>query len=490
MSDEQATERIENYDLIIIGSGSGNAIPDHLDDWNIAIVERGTFGGTCLNVGCIPSKMFVLPADKALEAQHAAKLGIDTQFNSADFGAIRDRIFGRIDSISAGGRDYRATGTPNVTLIEGTARFIGDKRFDVEGRTITAPNVLLAAGARPVVPPIPGLVETGFHTSDTIMRLDDLPARLGIIGGGFIAVEMGHVFSALGSAVTLINRSNTLLRGFDGDISTRFTEVFGERVDLRFGHVPTKVERLDDGAIAITVGGDRVVVDELLVATGREPNSDLLDVDAGGVECHHHGTVAVDDTMATNVEGVWAIGDIANSYQLKHLANAEAKVAFWNIGHPDEPPRHQSYKAVPGAVFSNPQVATVGLTEEQAIEQGIAHRVGRRDYAGTAYGWALVDETSFAKVIVSSETGLILGAHILGPQAASLIQPIIQAMEFDTPAEQLAHDVFYIHPALTEVVENALLEALSTEEPDVDPASEHDVDPAPPDADRAPGHED
>ncbi|MFK7919388.1 MAG: mycothione reductase [Ilumatobacter sp.] len=492
MSENNSTNT-ENFDLIIIGSGSGNSIPSYLDDWNIAIVERGVYGGTCLNVGCIPSKMFVLPADAALAARNGAKLNIDTQFNGADFGAIRDRVFGRIDSISEGGRDYRATGTENVTLFEGTARFDGDKRFVVDmnndgpQRFIAAPKVLLAAGARPVVPPIPGLVETGFHTSDTIMRLPELPKRLGIIGGGFIAVEMGHVFSGLGSDVTLINRSMGLLRGFDQDITERFGEVFSKRVDLKFGHVPTKVERTDDG-IVITNGGERIVVDELLVATGREPNSDLLDVEAGGIECTPRRTVQVDDTMATNVEGVWAIGDIANSYQLKHLANAEASVAFWNLSHPDDQQR-QSYKAIPGAVFSNPQVASVGLTEQDARAQGLPISVGKRDYAGTAYGWAIVDETSFAKVIVNTETGLFVGAHILGPQAATLIQPIIQAMELDTPAATVARSVFYIHPALTEVVENAILEALVDPDPQrvVPPASAGDIESNRADSDMAPG---
>jgi len=462
-NDTQSNLETEEFDLIIVGSGSGNSIPEYMSDWKIAIVERSTYGGTCLNVGCIPSKMFVLPADAALGAQRAGKMNIDTQYNGVDFPALRDRVFGRIDSISDSGRDYRANGSENVTLFEGTASFVADKVFDIDmnnggARRITAPQVLLAAGARPVVPPIPGLVETGFHTSDTIMRLDDLPKRLGIIGGGFIAVEMGHVFSAFGSEVTMINRSNGLLRGFDKDIAERFTELFSDRVDLRAGHVPTNVERTDAG-IVITVGGEEIVVDELLVATGREPNSDLLMIEAAAVECNTNRTIKVDDTMATNVEGVWAIGDIANSWQLKHLANAEASVAFWNIAHPDDI-KSQSYKAIPGAVFSNPQVASVGLTEQDAEAQGIAFSVGTRDYAGTAYGWAIVDETSFAKVLVSSETGLIIGAHILGPQAATLIQPLIQAMEFDQKAEDVARAVFYIHPALTEVVENALLDAL------------------------------
>jgi mycothione reductase len=450
--------RAEEYDLIIVGTGSGNAIPEYFDDWKLALVERDVFGGTCINRGCIPSKMFVVPADVAVSAASSGKLGLDTSFDGADWPAIRDRIFGRIDPISRGGREYRISGSPNVTLIEGTAVFLSDHTLDVEGRLITAPNILLAAGSRPSVPPIPGLVETGFHTSDSIMRLPDLPARLGIIGGGFIAVEMGHVFSGLGSDVTVFNRSNTLLTGFDGDVAARFTELFARRVDLRLGHLPTRVDRTADG-IRISSAAGETIVDELLVATGREPNSDLLDVDAAGLECHHHGTIVVDDTMATNVPGVWAIGDIANSYQLKHLANAEARVAFWNIAHPDDL-RHQSYRAVPSAVFSNPQVATVGLTEEQARRAGRSFRVGRRDYGDTAYGWALADESSFAKVLVDTESGLILGAHIIGPQASSIIQPIVQAMELGQTAQQIAGDVLYIHPALTEVVENALLEAL------------------------------
>lgn len=449
---------IEQFDLIIIGSGSGNAIPEYLADRKIAIVERGTFGGTCLNVGCIPSKMFVLPADKALEAGQSSKLGVDVRFHGADWAAIRDRVFGRIDPIAEGGRKYRESGSPNITLIEGTARFVGEKVLDVEGRRITATDILIAAGSRPVVPPIPGLVETGFHTSDTIMRLDELPARLGIIGGGYIAVEMGHVFSALGSQVSIFNRSEVLLRSHDREVAERFTQVFGERVDLHLEHLPNKVERRGD-SIVVHCTGDEVEVDVLLVATGREPNSDLLDVDQGGLDCHHHGTIAVDEHMRTSVPGVWAIGDIANDFQLKHVANHEAAVAFWNIAHPDDL-HHVDYRAVPAAVFSNPQVAAVGLTEEQARARGREFVVGRRDYGGTAYGWALVDETSFAKVLVDRETGMIVGAHIIGPQAATLIQPVVQAMQFDQTAVEVANGPYWIHPALTEVVENALLEAV------------------------------
>lgn len=449
----------EQFDLIIVGTGSGNSIPEHLSHHRIALVERGVFGGTCINRGCIPSKMFVLPADVAEAARHADRLGLDITVNGANWPNIRDRVFGRIDPIAESGRAYRASGTPNVTLITGTARFVEQKVLDVEGRRITAPQILLAAGSRPSVPPIDGLVETGFHTSDSIMRLERLPERLGIIGGGFIAAEMGHVFSALGSEVALFNRSDRLLRDHDGEIAARFTELFSRRVDLHLDHLPTRIDRTVDGRIAIECDGAEIVVDELLVATGREPNSDLLDVETAGIECHHHGRVVVDDTMATNVDGIWAIGDLVNDFQLKHVANAEAKVAFFNIAHPDDR-RRVDNRFVPAAVFSDPQVASVGLTSEQADAEGVPVLTGRRDYASTAYGWALVDETSFAKVLVHAETDRIVGAHVIGPQAATLLQPLVQAMQFDQTATEAATGVYYIHPALTEVIENALLAAI------------------------------
>jgi mycothione reductase len=449
---------METFDLIIIGTGSGNAIPAEMAGWKIALVERGIFGGTCLNVGCIPSKMFVLPADVAESARHGQRLGIDTSFNGADWPAIRDRVFGRIDPIAAGGEQYRAEGTPNLELIRGTARFTAERVLDVDGRAITAPKIMVATGSRATSLPIPGLDQVTVHTSDSIMRLEELPARLGILGGGFIATELGHVFSGYGSKVTLFNRSNVLLRAEDGDISKRFTEIFGRRVDLRLGQVPDKIEQTGD-TITIHSGGEVVEVDQLLVAAGRKPNSDLVDAAAGGLDVHDDGRIKVDATMATSVEGVWAIGDVSNAFQLKHLANLEAKVAFWNMQHPEDLKEVDS-RAVPHAVFSDPQVAAVGLTEEQATAAGKNFVVGLRDYGGTAYGWALEDQDSFAKVLIDADSGLIIGAHILGPQAASLIQPLIQAMQFGQQARAVADEVFYIHPALTEVVENALLDGL------------------------------
>ena len=462
-SDHPPIDDPDLFDLIIVGSGSGNHIPAFLDGHRIAVVERDVFGGTCLNKGCIPSKMFVLPADRAVEAGEAAGLGVDIDVRGADWTAIRDRIFGRIDPIAAGGREYRAERCPNITLIEGTARFLpasddGLHHLDVDGRRIAGRQVLIAAGSRPVVPPITGLVETGFHTSDSIMRLDALPNRLGIIGGGYIAAEMGHVFAGLGSSVSLFNRSDRLLSAHDREVAERFTAAFGTLVDLHLDHLPSRIERRD-GSVVVHCAGEEVEVDALLVATGREPNSDLLDCDVVGIDMHRHGTIVVDAHQRTSVPGIWAIGDIANDVHLKHVANAEADVAFWNIGHPDDL-RMTDHRVIPAAVFSHPQVAAVGITEQAAEAEHLDVVVGRRDYAGTAYGWALGDTTGFAKVIVDRSSGLILGGHVMGPQASTLIQPVVQAMQFGQTAAAVARETYWIHPALTEVIENALLDAV------------------------------
>ena len=198
-----------HYDLAIIGSGSGNSIVDErFADRRVALLEKGTFGGTCLNVGCIPTKMFVYPADVALTAAQGSDLGVETRFDGVRWPEVRDRIFGRIDPISIGGRSWRADSNANVTLFEGHARFVDVRTLDTgTGETITADQVVIAAGARPVVPEIEGLAEVGFHTSDTVMRLETLPERMLIIGGGFVAAEFAHVFGSFGTRVTIVNRS-------------------------------------------------------------------------------------------------------------------------------------------------------------------------------------------------------------------------------------------------------------------------------------------
>ena len=452
---------MRNFDLMIIGTGSGNSVigPEH-DSWDIAVVERGLFGGTCLNVGCIPSKMFVYAAEMAELASDSERLGVRTRFGGADWPAIRDRIFGRIDPIAEAGRTYREN-LPNVTVYPNSGRFVGPKRLAVGDEVITADRIVIAAGGRPTVPAVPGLAECGFHTSDTIMRLDDLPERLLVIGAGYIAAELGGVMGAFGSEVTFLLRGGTFLRREDHEISRRFTAAYANRFDVRLNTRLTGARREGDEVLISLIDADgaptEVRGDALLVATGRRPNSDQLDAQAGGIAVDSRGFVITDTQLRTSVEGVWALGDITNPVQLKHVANHEARVVRHNLTRADNP-MTVDHRFIPHAVFGYPQVASVGLTEMECRRREIPYVSHTRPYAAAAYGWAMEDTASAAKMIAHRETRRLLGAHIIGPQAPTLIQQLIQGMHFDLTVDQMARGQYYIHPGLPEVVEQALLE--------------------------------
>ncbi|MDI2028470.1 mycothione reductase [Saccharopolyspora sp. TS4A08] len=460
---------MRHFDLVIIGSGSGNSIlDDRFADWNVAIVEKGigpndAYGGTCLNVGCIPTKMFVHTADIAGAPDAGAGLGVDLERRGVRWPEIRDRIFGRIDPISEGGRQYRAEGSPNVTLLTGNARFTDVKQLTVQTadgtETITADRFVVAAGGRPVIPAVPGLDQVEVRTSDTVMRLDELPSSMIIMGTGFIGAEFAHVFSSLGVRVTMIGRSGRVLRAEDEDVSARFTEIADGRWDLRLHRKVVAAEKVG-GQVRLKLEGpdgeETVEAEELLVAVGRTPNADLIDAAAGGLELTDDGKIAVDDTQLTSVEGVWALGDISSDHELKHVANHETRVVQHNLLHPDAP-ISSDHRFVPHAVFSGPQIASVGLTEQEARDKGVDYVTSTQDYAGIAYGWAMEDTTGFAKLLADPSSGLLIGAHIIGPQAPTLLQPIIQAMHFGLDARSMARGQYWIHPAMPELLENALL---------------------------------
>jgi mycothione reductase len=457
---------VTHFDLVIIGTGSGNSVLDkRFAGWRVAIVERGVFGGTCLNVGCIPTKMFVYSADLAATPAASAKLGVDSELHGVRWTDVRDRIFGRIDPIAAGGREYRHDhpDNANVTVFEGTARFTGPRRLVVSGgesgldEELTADRVVLANGGRPVE--LPQLAGVPVHTSDTIMRLDELPRRMVIIGGGFVAAEFAHVFSAFGVDVTVVGRSGAMLREEDADVSARFTELAGQRWDLRLNRA-VRGGAVVEGGIRVDLDGaggpESIETDVVLLAVGRTPNSDTLNLPAAGIDVTADGYVVVDAQQRTTAGGVWALGDICSPYELKHVANHEARVVQHNLLNPDEPVE-ADHRFVPHAVFSSPQVASVGLTEAQARDRGVRYVTSTQDYAGIAYGWAMEDTSGFAKLLADPDSGRLLGAHIIGPQASALIQPLIQAMSFGLDARSMARGQYWIHPALPELVENALL---------------------------------
>lgn len=482
-----------HYDVLVIGTGSGNSIINHrFDDLSVAIAESARFGGTCLNVGCIPTKMFVHTADLARDAADGERFGIDTAFNGANWKSIRDRIFSRIDQIESSGRAYRTHELDNVTVYPEHVEFTGARSFrTASGKEFTADRIVIATGSHPVVPEAEGLdpqrVDTpGYpvRTSDTVMRIDALPESMVVIGGGIIAAEFAHVFSSLGVDVTVLVRGERMLKNSDELVSERFTQAFGAapRIDLRTGTTATHCEIRADAAAAqgqpgaravrlTTDAGDVIDTDLVLVATGRTPSTERLGLEHTDIDVED-GSISVDEYQRVlsggkPLPGVFALGDVCSDYQLKHVANHEARIVKANLladiasgslgGAQEADLTEVNHHAVPAAVFSHPQSAGVGLTEAEAREAGFDFTVKVQEYSDVAYGWALEDRTGFCKVIADRTSGQILGAHILGAEASMIIQPLIQAMSFALPADQMAKHQYWIHPALPEVVENALL---------------------------------
>ena len=471
---------MEHFDIAIIGTGSGNSILDErYTDKRVAICEQGTFGGTCLNVGCIPTKMFVYAAEVAENARDAARFGVDATVDGVRWSDIVSRVFGRIDPIAMGGENYRRS-SPNVSVFDTHTRFgptQSDGRYTLRtdgGDEFTADQVVIAAGSRATVPDAIRDCGVDYHTSDTIMRIGELPKHLdhrrwrvrrrGVRAHLLVARHAGHADHPRRHDVAALRRHGV-------------RAVHRHRVEEVGDSQPPQRDRGEPGrrtGITLTMdNGSTVRGDTVLVATGRIPNGDLLDAELAGVEVRD-GRVTVDEYQRTTARGIFALGDVSSDYQLKHVANHEARVVRQNLllDWDDTDSLMQSdHRYVPSAVFTDPQIAMVGLTENQARALGFNISVKVQDYSDVAYGWAMEDTTGIAKIIVEAETGKILGAHIMGHQASSLIQPIIQAMSFGLHGQDMARGQYWIHPALPEVIENALLSLCG--EPPWPPARRH-----------------
>lgn len=459
-----------HHDLLIIGTGSGNSlVTPELEGLDIGIVEQGRFGGTCLNVGCIPTKMYVLPADRVIEAEEARRLGVTFGAPTIDWPAIRDRIFGRIDPIADGGEEYRR-GQDFVTVYAERARFVGQRMLRLEsGVEVSADRVVIAAGSRAQgLGSVPELAEPdpsrGLHTSDTIMRIDELPASMVVIGGGFVGCEFAHVFSAFGVEVTQVQRSGLLLSQHETEIAAAYTRAARSRYDVRTASA-VEAARHDGAEWTLTVRGpegvSEVRAEVVLLAVGRVPNGDLLDVAAAGVDVDEDGRVVVDDEQRTSAADVWALGDVSSQHMLKHVANHEARTVAHNLalafGRIEGEPRRSDHRFVPHGVFGYPQVAAFGPTRAELEASGTAFVSKTQAYGDIAYGWALEDQGHHLTVHADPLTRRVLAAHCIGPMATTVIQPLVQAASFGQDVADVARGQYWIHPALSELVENALL---------------------------------
>lgn len=444
-----------HVELAVLGSGSGNAIVGK--EWagrRVAIIDDAAeFGGTCLNRGCIPTKMLAHPATVAAEVHDAARIDVHLGDPRVDWPAMRDRVFDRVDAQAEGAERWRRE--QGVVLVRETTRFRDAHTLETAaGRTITADQVVIAAGSRPFVPD--GIDAELVHTSDSIMRIDALPASLTIIGGGAVAAEMAHIFSGFGVDVTVVIRGDRMLAAEDELVADCYTELAAGRWRIRTGLTPTSVEADGDARTTRCSDGTAITSEAVLVAAGRVPNSDRIGA-AAVVDLDEAGLVVTDARLqalagGVPVPGMWALGDITSRHQLKHVANHQARIVRANLRGEGLEDR---LEPIPQAIFAGPEVASFGVRSQDAPAGSI---VVTRDYDSTAYGWAMEDEASFARLVVGRD-GRLLGAHILGPHASLLLQPLVQAASAGRTIHGLARSQYWPHPALSEVVENALLDA-------------------------------
>ena len=448
---------MKTFDVIVIGSGSGLEVSAEAaaKGLSVAIVEQGPFGGTCLNRGCIPSKMLIHCADVMETIQKADLFGIKAKVEAVDWQFIMRRVYDEIDGDASGIEEGNRQMT-KVAVFKDTAKFVGHKTLEVSGERITAETIVISAGTRPWVPDIPGLQDIPYLTSDQALRLPQQPRRMAIVGGGYIAAELAHFFGSLGTEVTIIHRRPLMLRDEDEAVAHRFTEVYRKRFNLLLSAQVSRAYRQgDELRLEVSVDGRTVGIeaDAVLFATGRIPSTDLLEVATTGVDVDGRGFVKTDEYLETNVPGIWGLGDILGVYLLKHSANLEASHVAHNIFNPDQKVA-VDYHAMPHAIFASPQVASVGLTEQAARERSIDYAVATYDYYNTAYGSSIEDRDGFVKVLAQPETGEILGCHIIGSYASILIQEVVNAMRLRLTTDAITRSI-YVHPALPEVVQRA-----------------------------------
>lgn len=444
---------MKKFDLIVVGAGSGLDIVAAADEkgLKIALVEEGPLGGTCHNRGCVPSKMLIHHADVAETIKNSQKFFIKSKIESIDFPAIVKSVNGQIDQ-EAEEMAKALSESPNVTWYKQRSRFIGPKTIQTGEETFSADKVIIVGGTRADIPPIAGLDKVKYITSTEALRLTKQPKHLVIVGGGYIACEIAHFYGALGTKVTILVRKDKLLREEDEEISTWFTKEFSKKYNVLFH---TEIENVSQSGkdFTATLKGSKqkLIFDQLLIATGRTPNTDILDVKAGGIETDDKGYIKVNEHLETNVPGVWALGDIVGILPFKHTANHQAGYLINNLFYEKKEP--VDYHAIAHAVFSSPQVAGVGKTEEELKIEGTDYRVGRSEYKETAMGDAL-KENGLVKVITDENKNEILGCHIVGPDASTLIHEVVVAMKTSGTASAIKKSV-HVHPALPEVVWNA-----------------------------------
>ena len=450
---------MERFDVLVVGTGSGMIVASTAVEsgYKTAIVDNGPMGGTCINRGCVPSKMLIYSADVAALIGEAPKIGVNASVNSIDFKNIMTRMHTLV-SEDTGHQTSAVEATPDMKWFKGTGEVIGDYTLRIGEQILTAKIIFIACGARVGVPKVIGIENVDYLTSDTVLELETPPKSLIIMGGGYIGVEYGHFFAGIGTKTTIIQRPQKILPEEEPEISDLLKLELSKRMDVFTGFEAVEVKQA--GSTKTVVARNRVdgslkefTAEAIMVAAGRIPNTDLLKPEKTNVKLDERGYVKVNEYLETSKKNVFAFGDAIGKYMFKHVANYEASIAWHNAVHDHKV--KVDYSAAPHAVFSHPQVASVGLKEADAKQQGHKIRVGTAIYRDTAMGAAMGLPNGFVKVVVEDESGRILGGHIIGPEASILIQEIVNAMNTKDKSYAPIVQSMHIHPAMTEVVQQA-----------------------------------
>jgi len=450
----------QDFDAIVIGAGqAGPSLAGRLTQagWTVAMVERRLFGGTCVNVGCTPTKAMVASA----HAAHIARRG-------SDFGVVRKepvvvdmkQVLARKNAIvmkSRTGVENWLRGMERCTVFTGAARFESPNEIRVGDQVLYAKNIFLNVGARPAVPDMPGVREVPFLTSTTILNLDELPKHLIVVGGSYVGLEFAQMYRRFGSEVTVVERKSRLVPNEDEDLSLGIQEILqSEGIQLRLDANCIRLEN-EGGEVAVGLdcldGHPRVVGSRILLAVGRSPNTDDLGLTAAGVKTDMHGFVTVDDQLQTSVPGIWALGDCNGRGAFTHTSYNDFEIVADNLL--DKASRRVSDRIPVSALYIDPPLAQVGLTETQVRQSGRAALIGTRPMTRIGRAVEKGETQGFMKVLVDAESKKILGAAILGTGGDEAIHCILSTMYAGAPYTTLSRAV-HIHPTVSELIPTLL----------------------------------
>lgn len=440
----------ERFDLLVIGGGSGGlAHAQRAAEYGAkaAVVEHGPLGGTCVNVGCVPKKVMWYAAHHAHGFHYARDYGFEIEVKGHDWAALkarRDAYIERLNGIYETNLERRG-----VIYLSGSARFVDGNTVDIDGRRVAADRIVIATGGRPMVPAIPG-AELGI-TSDGFFELEERPQRVLIAGSGYIAVELAGVFNALGSDVHLVVRKDSVLRSFDKMLSGELMETMNRAdIQLDTGVIPASVEKTEDGLVLRSESGREFGPADCLVwAIGRSPNTEMLDATKAGVEQDENGFIPTDRYQQTNVESVFALGDVTGRAALTPVAIAAGRRLADRLYGGMEG-RHLEYELIPTVIFSHPTIGTVGLTEDEARAMyGDDIKVYTSGFTAMYYALGEDKQRSAMKLITAGEEERVVGCHVIGEGADEMMQGFAVAMRMGATKKDF-DDTVAIHPTSAE----------------------------------------